>query len=243
MFKIENLNKREYNKTLVGDLNIELHKGEILGILGDDQSGRKEILDMISGFKKPNNGKIYIYDKPVLGNVLEARRHIGYSGALEVYANFTVQGFIKLMSKVRKIDEGNIEEEINKVLDLVDFDKKLDVKIKDLDEKEQKKLSIATAFIGSPTIILLDDPFFNMVKEESKENIANLILKLKKDRVIIIATDDAILEKIADRVLVLTHKGQIEVDLKEIKENKISLKEKQKELLEQNNIKGKHYDK
>lgn len=242
MFKIEGLNKREYGKTLVDDLNLEMEIGQVLGILGDDKSGRKEILDMISGFKKPNNGKIYIDGKSVINDVLKARRCIGYSGVLDIYSNFSVKGFIKLMSKVRKIDEDKIDDEVKIVLDLVEFDEDPETKIKDLDEKEQRKLSIASAFIGGPIIILLDDPFSEMENEDSKEKIADLIMKLKKGRIIIIATDDALLEKIVDKVLVLTHKGQVEIDPKELKKENVSLKEKQKEILDKNNIKGKHYD-
>lgn len=242
MFEIQGLNKREYGKILVTDLNLSLKPGSLLGILGDDQSGRKDFLDMVSGFKKPNSGKILIEGKTVVGNVLRARRCIGYSAVLDVYSNFTVQGFLNLMVKVRKIKKEEIDEEIKRVLELTKFSSDLSEKIKDLDELEEKKLSIAAAFIGKPEIILLDDPFKNMKKEESKEKLAETINLLKKDNIILIATDDGILENIADEILILTHKGQVDICPEDLKKENISLKEKQKEILEKNNIKGKHYD-
>lgn len=242
MFKIEGLNKREYGKTLLSDLNLSLERGELLVILGDSQSGRKEILDMISGFKKPNSGKIFIKDKTVLGNVLRARRFIGYSGVLDIYSNFKVKAYLNLMIKVRKIKAESVEKEIERILKLVNSDLDLEEKIKDLDEIEEKRLSIAAAFIGEPEIVLLDDPFFNVKKEESKEKLLNLLRKLKKNNIIIIATDEGLIEDIADKILVLTHKGQIEIKPEDLKKEKVSLKEKQKEILEKNNIKGKHYD-
>lgn len=242
MLEIQGLNKREYGKILVSDLNLSLELGSLLGILGDDQSGRKDFLDMVSGFKKPNSGKVLIEGKPVVGNVLRARRCIGYSAVLDVYSNFTVQGFLNLMIKVRKIKKDDVDKEIKRILELANFSSDLEEKIKDLDEVEEKRLSIASAFIGKPEIILLDDPFKDIKKEESKEKLAETINLLKKDNIILIATNDGILEQIADKILILTHKGQVEILPDDLKKENVSLKEKQKEILEKNNIKGKHYD-
>ena len=241
MFKTKKLQRKEFGKVLFDNLDIELKKGEILGVLGDEMSGRKEFFDIIRGIIKPNSGEVFIGEEPVVGNVIKARKGISTSLGLEVYDNFTINGFLKLMVNVKNVPKENTQKEIQNVLKVVDIEGKENLKVLDLDNFTKQKLAVATACIGDSQVVLLEDPFIDL-DDDQKEKMKKIILKFKENNAIIIGTDDEILKDISDKILVLTHKGQIEIDPKKLIKENISLKEKQRKLLKENNIKGKHYD-
>lgn len=241
MFKTRKLQRKEYGKVLLDNLDIEVREGEVLGILGDEMSGRKEFFDIIRGIIKPNSGEIFIGEEPVVGNVIKSRKGISTNLGLDVYDNFTINGFLKLMVNVKNVPEEIIEKEISHVIEISEIKDKDELKISDLDNFKKQKLAVATACMGSAKVILLEDPFLNL-KDLDKQKMKDIILKYKENKSIIIGTNDEILKDVADIILVLTHKGQIEIDPKKLISKNISLKEKQDEILKENNIKGKHYD-
>ncbi len=241
MFKTRKLQRKEYGKVLLDNLDIEVREGEVLGILGDEMSGRKEVFDIIRGIIKPNSGEIFIGEEPVVGNVIKSRKGISTNLGLDVYDNFTINGFLKLMVNVKNVPEEIIEKEISHVIEISEIKDKDELKISDLDNFTKQKLAVATACMGSAKVILLEDPFLNL-KDLEKQKMKDIILKYKENKSIIIGTNDEILKEVADIILVLTHKGQIEIDPRKLISKNISLKEKQDEILKENNIKGKHYD-
>lgn len=224
MIKLQNLTKREGKKTILNDLNTEIKKGETVGILGKNSTGKTLLLDMIIGLKKPNTGKIFIEDKDIFEDIFETRRKISYMSESPLYKDMTVKEYLKFLSKIRNEAElKNILEEQIKVFSLEDIEDHL---IGNLSKSENKKLAIAGAYIGSSEIILLDEPFIGLDIDDTEKILD--FLKSKKDKfTTIIATHSAEhLEEICDRVIIL-NKGKIasDVEMKDLKTKKQNLKD------------------
>lgn len=201
MIKLQNLTKREGKKVIFENLNCEMKKGEIIGVLGQSGTGKTILLDMIIGLKKPNVGNIIIDGKDIFENILEVRRKIGYMSETPIYQDMTVREYLKFLAKIRymDMDEGKVTEYLNK-FGIIDKDKIL---VGNLQESDKKLLAIAGAYLGTPPIILLDDPFTGLDADSSKR-VIDSILKDKKDLITIIATsNDKYLKDLCDKMLLL----------------------------------------
>ena len=62
---MEHITKRFGSVVANNDINFELHKGEILSLLGENGSGKTTLMNMLSGIYFPDEGQIYVYDQPV----------------------------------------------------------------------------------------------------------------------------------------------------------------------------------
>ena len=78
MIQLQNVSKSFKGELAVKNLNLEVKKGEILGLLGANGAGKSTTINMLLGFLSPDSGKIYINDIDTSNNSQETRKLIGY---------------------------------------------------------------------------------------------------------------------------------------------------------------------
>ena len=153
-----------YNKRqIIDNLNLQINKQEILGLLGPNGVGKSTIFNLITGLKDPNYGEIYIdgikstnlpinerFTKFKLGLVPQ---HGGLIHDLTLIDN------LKLVSEIHIKDKELRNHKVNKLISQFEFESLLKIKSKNLSGGQKKKLVIAMALINDPKILLLDEPF------------------------------------------------------------------------------------
>ncbi len=221
--KLQNITKR-YGKLVANDsINIEIKKGEVIGIVGPNGSGKTTMMKIISGLIKNYEGDYFIdnlnsrefvnknfvkyfgiyIEKP---NLLE--RYTGYEN-LKFFRNY----FYGSKSKINRKDD--FEEVIDK-LDLSTFIYK---KVKNYSLGMKQRLAIAVALLSRPDFCILDEPT-NGMDIESSNQVLEYLKSRKMDTGFLVSSHilDTI-EAICDKIYVLK-KGKIvsEFNLKEFKE-------------------------
>lgn len=194
--KINNLTKVIKNNTVLNNINLELKSGNIIGLQGRNGSGKTMLLRAISGLIFPTSGSISI-DEKIIGKDCEFPESMGIMietpdliGAYNAYQN------LKVLSDLR----GNVSsEEINSLIELVGLSKDSHKKFRQYSLGMKQKLGIAAAFLGSPDLLILDEPT-NALDEESLENLVQMIEKYKSDEKLIIVSshNKEELERISD---------------------------------------------
>ncbi len=223
MIKIQNLTKREGKKIIFEDMSCEIKEGEIIGILGKNASGKTILLDMIIGLKRPNTGNILIEGKDIFEDIFETRRKIGYMSETPLYKDMTVREYLKFMGKIKKEEELlSVIEEFLSVFSLKDIEDNL---VGNLSRSENKKLAIAGAYIGTPKIILLDEPFMGLDIDDTKRILDYIKSQKGKFTTIIVTHTDEHIEDICDKVIII-NKGKIALNKKieDLKKEKADFK-------------------
>lgn len=198
---IENLTKEIQKTEVLKQINMNLEGGKIYGLRGINGSGKTMLLRVISGLIFPTSGRV-TFDEKILhqdieypestGLLLEQPSFIGgYTGLKNLRLLAGLQG---------KVNIGEIEEILQKV-GLNPKDKRTYRKYS-LGMKQ--RLGIACAFMGSPQVILLDEPT-NALDDEGILLLRTLVLQAKKRGalVIIASHDREELEKVADHIFYL----------------------------------------
>ena len=153
-------------KTVLKDINIEVERGEFIGIFGPSGSGKSTLLNLIGGLDKPSTGEVYIEGERT-DNLSQSelaiyrRRRIGIVYQFyNLISNLTVEQNILLPLLM---DGKNPDEKFyQKILSVIELENRKNAFPEELSGGEQQRVAIARAIINKPSIVLLDEPTGNL---------------------------------------------------------------------------------
>ena len=157
--EIKNINKKYNNVFAVKNINFQINKGSIVGLLGPNGCGKTTTIGMMLGLIKPTSGNVFINGKNIENenirtNILEKVNFI--SPYVELPKKLTVEENLIVYGKLYGVK--NLREKIldlMKELNLLEFKKR---KTGELSSGQKNRVSLAKALINEPEILLLDEP-------------------------------------------------------------------------------------
>jgi lipopolysaccharide export system ATP-binding protein len=215
VLRTENLVKIYKKRRVVDGVSISVKQGEIVGLLGPNGAGKTTTFYMIVGAIKPNGGKVYLDDRDItkLPMFKRARLGIGYLPQepsifryLSVWDN--IYGVLEMRGYNKK-EARKLTEEVIELLNLKKVVKNLGIQ---LSGGERRRVEVARAVVLKPKFLLLDEPFA-AVDPKTREEIQEIVLKLKDMGIGIIITDHNVREtlEITDRAYII-HEGKILIE-------------------------------
>ena len=150
-------------RQVLDSISFKVNSGQVLGLLGPNGVGKSTIFNLITGLIKPNFGSVYfnnteannypIYERTTKFKIGFCPQYGGYFSDLTLHENLKCIGEILIKdSRIRN-------EKINQLISKFELDSVRDVKVKLLSGGQKKKCVIAIALLGSPQILLLDEPY------------------------------------------------------------------------------------
>ena len=204
---IEHVTKKIKDATVLKDICLEMKGGTVYGLQGKNGSGKTMLMRAISGLIRPTSGRIVINGEQLHKNI-SIPRSIGL--LLEnpsLLPEYDASQNLKLLAKMQG---GVPEEEIRQLIRDVGLEDAGHKKVEKYSLGMKQRLGIAAAILGSPDIILLDEPI-NAIDGEGVEEIRSLILSLKNEkRIIIVACHDKEEMNLLADVIVHLRDGRIE---------------------------------
>ena len=216
MIKIEHLVKNYGTNCAVDDISFEVKKGEIVGLLGPNGAGKSTTMNILTGYLSATSGSVSIAGFDVLDNPMEAKKHIGYLPEQPpLYMDMTVEEYLIFNYNLKgcKLNRTKHLEEICDVVKIRDVYHRV---IKNLSKGYRQRVGIAQALIGSPEVIIFDEPTVGLDPKQIIE-VRNLLRNLGRDHTVILSTH--ILQEVqavCDRIVII-NKGKIVAD--ELTEN------------------------
>ena len=186
-------------------LNINLKKGNIYGVYGESGSGKSSLLNLLSGFIKPNKGKIFINNKNYSFYDLTKKFKIGYAPQIATILdeNIIINSTLKFSNTNKKIEElkkylqiFNLKKFVNKKY----FDNKGISSIKNMSGGEKQRIGFLRAIINEPNLILLDEPTSSLDKKNEKA-IFDYLISIKKDKIIVVTSHKEDQKKYFDEII------------------------------------------
>jgi len=163
ILSLEKLYLKFGKKIILNNLNLELNKGQILGLLGPNGVGKSTIFNLIIGLIKPDLGSIKINSELVNKFPIYIRAQKFKIGFVPQYGGYfhdlTIYENLKAISEITLKDKDYREERINFLISKFELQSVRDIKANLLSGGQKKKLVIAIALISDPEILLLDEPF------------------------------------------------------------------------------------
>ena len=184
VLEVQNLSKNYNNIKAVSELSLSVQEQMIYGILGPNGSGKTTTLGMLLGVINPNQGTYSWFEN---GRKDENRKRIG--SLLETpnfYPYLTAEQNLGITAKIKEITDAS--SKIENVLKLVDLYERRNSKFKTFSLGMKQRLAIASALIGSPEVLVLDEPT-NGLDPQGIAEIRDLIIEIGRNgKTIIIAS-------------------------------------------------------
>lgn len=235
MIEIKNLNKTYHLKTgdveAIKNVSLEINDGEIFGIIGYSGAGKSSLVRCINLLEIPDSGDISVdgikltYNEPdekkgirmrtINSKGLQAaRRNIGM-----IFQHFnlldrsTVFDNVAYPLKYTKKTKEEIENRIDKLLELVDLKDKKYVYPSQLSGGQKQRVAIARALANNPRVLLSDEAT-SALDPEATEAILNLLKKLNKElgiTIVVITHEMSVIKTICHRVAVMEEGKVVEL--------------------------------
>ena len=203
VIEVKHASKKIKEVQILTDVNLNIQKGEICGIIGRNGSGKTVLLKSICGFMPLTEGEI-----------LQNGKRIGTDTEFIEDAGFIIEnpsflpmksGYknLKYLASIRNLAD---EKRIRECLELVGLAEDADKAVGKYSMGMRQRLGIAQAIMEDPSIIILDEPM-NGLDNQGVEEMRNLFLKLKAEgkTFLIVSHNREDIEMLCDHVYMMDH--------------------------------------
>lgn len=151
--------RKAYGKIQALDgLDLEIPRGVICGLVGPNGAGKTTTFGVIGGYVRPDEGAVSLLGE----GPFDPSKHGGRVALLpqdcELNPHMPVRESLEFLARLQGMDRRTAQADTDRVLELVDLRDRAQMKIRQLSHGMRRRVSVAQAFLGSPELVLLDEP-------------------------------------------------------------------------------------
>ena len=209
MIQLNNLTKKYNQKKVVDRLNITFEPGVVTGFLGPNGSGKSTTMKMIISLVHPTHGKVTV-DNKSYHSFAEPTQKIGtLIDPSAIDANLTARQHLSFISTAAHINKSRV----NDMLKTTGLEKVQNKKIKSFSLGMKQRLGVATALIGNPDTIVLDEPF-NGLDIDGIKWLRKLFKQLANEGKTVIVSSHLMgeIQAVANRIIIIAQ-GKLLADM------------------------------
>lgn len=214
MITVSNLSKTYKDTTVLSIESLELSKGEIIGLVGNNGAGKTTFFSLLLDLIKPSTG--YIENNQIRVDQSEAWKSTTAAFIDESFliGYLTPEEYFSFIAGLRNINKADLDTFLNRFSTF--FNEEIlgrNKYIRDLSKGNQKKVGIAAAFIGAPELVILDEPFANL-DPRAQMQLQKLLREINQDLgcSIFVSSHDLLhVSELCQRILIL-NKGELVKD-------------------------------
>ena len=205
MIEVRHLTKRYGKHTAVDDISFTVEDGGICGLLGPNGAGKSTTMNIMTGYLSATEGEVRIDGHEISAEPAQAKACIGYLPEQPpLYQDMTVEEYLLFVAELKGVrKKGDRRVAVNKACrrtGLVGMEKRL---IRNLSKGYRQRVGIAAALLGSPRVIILDEPTVGLDPAQMIE-IRALIHDLGQTHTVILSSHIlSEVQSVCDRVLII----------------------------------------
>lgn len=163
MLVINHLTKKYGEVKAVDDLNLHIQKGEIYGFIGHNGAGKTTTIKSVVGILDFDEGEILIDEYSIKDNPIEAKKIIAYiPDNPDLYEYMTGIQYLNFIADIYNVDSQTRKELIEKYAGVFEMQEHLNEPMTTYSHGMKQKLAIISAWIHSPKLIIMDEPFVGL---------------------------------------------------------------------------------
>ncbi len=217
MIRISHLNKIYYPATdkavqVLKDINLHIHKGQLVILKGVSGSGKSTLLSIISAMDKPSSGEVIVDSKAISKLPDIHASHFRANSIGFIFQHFNLLEALSVRENIALpliplgLSRKAIKLKVQQSMEHANIVHKADQIVQELSGGEKQRCAIARALVNDPNIILCDEPTANLDRANSLHFIELIKMLQTTGKTIIIATHDPIFEEVGfhDSILHMT---------------------------------------
>lgn len=208
VLEIKNLKKNYGAKEALKGVSLSLTPG-IYGLLGPNGAGKSTLIGILTCNIKASSGAISLDGKEIVSMGEEYRKLVGYMPQQQaLYPSFTAEAFLDYIAALKGMAKDEAKKKIPEILEAVDLNGYADKKIKTFSGGMKQRLLLAQAILDEPAILILDEPTAGLDPKQ-RISVRNLISRIAKDKIVLIATHVVSDVEFIAKELVLLNDGTV----------------------------------
>lgn len=209
MIKVSGLTKYYGSIPAVKNLNFTIEDGHIYGLLGPNGAGKTTTMSMLTGTLAPSEGEIVFNREDIFRFPISVKGQIGYLPENPpLYPELTPKEYLTFVARAKRVSKSDISSQVATVMEQTGLTKLQNRLIANLSKGYRQRVGIAQAMIGSPRVIILDEPTVGLDPQQVVQ-VRELIKKLSKKMTVILSSHIlSEIEELCDRILILS-KGEL----------------------------------
>ena len=211
LIKIEKLSKSFGEQKVLDKIDFKLESGEIVGLIGPSGSGKSTLIKTMLGMEKADEGEALVLDYKMPKR--EILSNIGYMAQSDaLYEMLTGYENLEFFGKMKGVPSDKLKKEIEYIAEIVDLTDDLKKLVSKYSGGMKRRLSLAIALIGSPELLILDEPTVG-IDPSLRKNIWKELFKQRDNGVGILVTTHVMDEaELTDKVGLLLNGDIIDFD-------------------------------
>ena len=211
LIKIEKLSKSFGEQKVLDKIDFKLESGEIVGLIGPSGSGKSTLIKTMLGMEKADEGEALVLDYKMPKR--EILSNIGYMAQSDaLYEMLTGYENLDFFGKMKGVPSDKLKKEIEYIAEIVDLTDDLKKLVSKYSGGMKRRLSLAIALIGSPELLILDEPTVG-IDPSLRKNIWKELFKQRDNGVGILVTTHVMDEaELTDKVGLLLNGDIIDFD-------------------------------
>ena len=209
MIEVEGLTKFYGDFLAVSGVSFSVARGETVGLLGTNGSGKTTTMRVLTGYMPPTSGTVRVAGHDLAADSLEARRHIGYlPESVPLYADMTVVASLRFFGRVHAMDAASLASSIDRILDTFGLSGYRDTLVGKLSKGYRQRLGLALAVLHEPEVLILDEPTVS-IDPVQVVDARDLIRRLGEEHTVLLSTHQLPeASSLCERVVIL-HDGAV----------------------------------
>ena len=212
LIEVQNLTKVYGSKTAVENVSFKIRNGRIYGLLGPNGAGKSTTMNIMTGCLSPTEGTVLINGYDICDQPIEAKRQIGYLPEQPpLFGDMTPAEYLTFVAEAKGVSDDLIDPQVKEAMQVTDILSVKDRLIRNLSKGYRQRVGIAQAILGSPDIIILDEPTVGLDPQQLTE-IRALVRKLGEKLTVIISSHIlSEISELCDHVIILSE-GHVVAD-------------------------------
>lgn len=207
---LKQIRKKFDKQVVLREINLVVKKGEILGLIGPSGAGKSTVIKTMLGMEKADGGEAFILATTMPNRKILGR--IGYMAQSDaLYETLSAKANLEFFAKMKGISKEQLTNEITHVARIVDLSTSLNRRVSEYSGGMKRRLSLAIALLGSPELLILDEPTVGIDPALRKKIWQELGILRDGGTSILITTHVMSEAELTDRVALLLH-GNIIAD-------------------------------
>ena len=209
MIEVSHLTKKYGGHLAVDDVSFTVEDGQIYGLLGPNGAGKSTIMNILTGYLSATSGQVTVAGHPLPEEADEAKACVGYLPEQPpLYPKMTVGEYLNFVAELKKVPRAQRKEQVLRAARRTGLEKVLPRLIRSLSKGYKQRVGIAQALLGSPKIIILDEPTVGLDPAQVIE-MRKLIRELGKAHTVILSSHIlSEVQAVCQQVLILS-KGKL----------------------------------
>ena len=188
MIEVSHLTKQYGNHLAVDDVSFTVADGQICGLLGPNGAGKSTIMNILTGYLSATSGQVTVAGHPLPEEADAAKACVGYLPEQPpLYPEMTVQEYLTFAAELKGVKKADRKEQVCRAARRTGLEAVLPRLIRSLSKGYKQRVGIAQALLGSPRLIILDEPTVGLDPAQVIE-IRKLILELGRAHTVILSS-------------------------------------------------------